>query len=153
MSNGVVIDKTMDLPDPGIVHYPYVGHGNAIVGILKQLAPAATVYTSTIESQPSDAPGGTTDRRLAAAIERLLCEQRIHILVVPFGGSTRHGTMPITERVLDNSLRWVDLGTSPRTEAILDHLRFAAERIARPSTSPSSRAAALQSVAQLVTEI
>ncbi len=104
MSNGVVIDKTMDLPDPGIVHYPYVGHGNAIVGILKQLAPAATVYTSTIESQPSDAPGGTTDRRLAAAIERLLCEQRIHILVVPFGGSTRHGTMPITERVLEPHL-------------------------------------------------
>jgi hypothetical protein len=91
----------MDLPNPRIVHHSYVGHGNAIVGILKQLAPAATVITSTIESDPSDAPGGTTDRRLASAIERLLSRHRIHILVLPFGGSTRHGNMPVTERALE----------------------------------------------------
>jgi len=97
---GVELDRAMDLPDPRVNHYPYVGHGNAIIGILKQLAPEATVYTSTIESQASDAPGGTTDRRLGEAIERLLCRQRIHILVVPFGGSTRHGSMPVTESVL-----------------------------------------------------
>lgn len=103
-TNGVVLDKVMAPPDPAKTHYPYVGHGNAVVGILKQLAPSATVYTSTIESQASDAPGGTTDRRLAEAIERLLCKQRIHILVVPFGGSTRHGSMPVTESVLDAHL-------------------------------------------------
>ncbi len=103
-TNGLVFDKTIGLPDPAATHYPYVGHGNAIVGILKQLAPSATIYTSTIESQPSDTPGGTTDRRLAEAINRLLCTERIHILVVPFGGSTRHGTMPVTERVLEPHL-------------------------------------------------
>jgi hypothetical protein len=103
-TTGIVLDQVTDPPDPGITHYPFVGHGNAIIGILKQLAPAATVYTSTIESQPSDAPGGTTDRRLAEAIDRLLCERRIHILVIPFGGSTRHGTMPVTERVLEPHL-------------------------------------------------
>jgi hypothetical protein len=103
-TRGVELDEVMDLPDPRLNHYPYVGHGNAIVGILKQLAPAATVYTSTIESQPSDAPGGTTDRRLGEAIERLLCQHRIHILVIPFGGSTRLGSMPVTESVLDPHL-------------------------------------------------
>ncbi|MCP4307859.1 MAG: S8/S53 family peptidase [bacterium] len=97
----VLLDQTMSLPDPNITHLPFVGHGNAIIGILKQLAPASTVCTSTIESQPSDTPGGTTDRRLAEAIQRLLSRNRIHILVVPFGGSTRHGAMPITERVLE----------------------------------------------------
>lgn len=100
-TRGVVLDQTMDLPDPRLDHYPYVGHGNAIVGILKQLAPEATVYTSTVESQKSDAPGGTTDRRLGEAIERLLSCRRIHILVIPFGGSTRLGSMPVTESVLD----------------------------------------------------
>lgn len=103
-TSGIVLDKTIDLPDPAVTHYPYVGHGNAIVGILKQLAPSATIYTSTIDSQPSDTPGGTTDRRLAEAINRLLCRERIHVLVVPFGGSTRHGTMPVTERVLEPHL-------------------------------------------------
>jgi hypothetical protein len=98
---GVELDKAMGLPDPGTTHHPYVGHGNAVIGIIKQLAPEARVFTSTIESQPSDAPGGTSDRRLGEAIERLLCRQRIHILVIPFGGSTRHGSMPVTERVLD----------------------------------------------------
>jgi subtilisin family serine protease len=98
---GVEFDQLADLPDPGVIHNSYVGHGNAVVGILKQLAPSATVYTSTIESQPNDAPGGTTDRRLAEAIERLLGKHRIHILVVPFGGSTRHGTMPVTEAVIE----------------------------------------------------
>ncbi len=102
--NGVVLDRTMDLPNPGAIHNSYVGHGNAVVGILKQLAPAATVFTSTIESQPGDAPGGTTDRRLAEAIERLLGQHRIHILVVPFGGSTRLGTMPVSESVIDPHL-------------------------------------------------
>jgi hypothetical protein len=103
-TRGVELDREIDLPDVRVNHYPYVGHGNAIVGILKQLAPAATVYTSTIESQASDAPGGTTDRRLGEAIERLLCRQRIHILVIPFGGSTRLGSMPVTESVLDPHL-------------------------------------------------
>ncbi len=103
-TTGVVLDEIAAPPDPRVTHHPFVGHGNAIVGILKQLAPAAMVYTSTIESQPSDAPGGTTDRRLAEAIDRLLCEHRIHILVIPFGGSTRHGTMPVTERVLEPHL-------------------------------------------------
>lgn len=102
--SGVVLDKVMDLPDPRKTHNSYVGHGNAIVGILKQMAPAATVITSTIESEPGDAPGGTTDRRLGAAIERLLSQHRIHILVIPFGGSTRLGSMPVTERVLEPHL-------------------------------------------------
>jgi hypothetical protein len=99
--DGVVLDTTMPLPDPAATHYPFVGHGNAIVGILKQLAPEATVYTGTIESRPSDAPGGTSDRLLAEAISRLLCTHRIHILVVPFGGATRLGAMPMTERALE----------------------------------------------------
>ncbi len=103
-AQGVVLDQTMGLPDPALTHYPYVGHGNAVVGILKQLAPAATVYTSTIFSQASDAPGGTTDRRLGEAIERLLSKERIHILVIPFGGSTRLGSMPVTERALEPHL-------------------------------------------------
>jgi len=103
-TNGVELDRLVDLPDPGAIHNPYVGHGNAVVGILKQLAPGATVFTSTIESQPSDAPGGTTDRRLAEAIARLLDKNRIHVLVVPFGGSTRHGTMPVTESVVEPHL-------------------------------------------------
>ncbi len=103
-TTGVVLDKEMGLPQPGVIHNSYVGHGNAIIGILKQLAPSATVYTSTIESQPSDAPGGTTDRRLAEAIARLMACHRIHILVIPFGGSTRLGTMPVTESVLDPNL-------------------------------------------------
>jgi hypothetical protein len=103
-TTGVELDQLADLPDPGAIHNSYVGHGNAVVGILKQLAPSATVYASTIESQPSDAPGGTTDRRLAEAIERLLGKHRIHILVVPFGGSTRHGTMPVTEAVIEPHL-------------------------------------------------
>lgn len=101
-SKGVVLDQAMPTPDPDRTHLPFVGHGNAVIGILKQLAPAATVYTSTIESQRSDVPGGTTDRRLAEAIDRLLARERIHILVVPFGGSTRLGSMPVTERVLDS---------------------------------------------------
>lgn len=103
-SNGVVLDEVIDPPDPRQVHNSYVGHGNAVIGIIKQLAPAATVITSTIESDPDDAPGGTTDRRLAAAIERLLDCHRIHILVIPFGGSTRLGNMPVTERVLEPHL-------------------------------------------------
>ncbi len=103
-TNGVVLDKETDLPDPGVIHNSYVGHGNAIVGIIKQLAPSATVYTSTIDSQPSDAPGGTTDRRLAEAIERLLGRHRIHILVIPFGGSTRLGSMPVTDAVIEPHL-------------------------------------------------
>jgi hypothetical protein len=97
---GVVLDKEMPLPNPAATHPPYIGHGNAIIGILKQLAPEATIYTSTIESTPTDAPGGTSDRRLGEAIEKLLSRHRIHILVIPFGGSTRHGLMPVTERVL-----------------------------------------------------
>jgi hypothetical protein len=101
---GVILDKTIAVPDPRKIHPPYVGHGNAIVGIVKQLAPSATVYTSTIDSQASDAPGGTTDRRLAEAIERLLGRHRIHILVVPFGGSTRHGSMPVTNAVIEPHL-------------------------------------------------
>jgi hypothetical protein len=96
----VVLDKEMQLPDPTQPQFPYVGHGNAIIGIIKQLAPEATVYTSTIQSSPGDAPGGTSDRRLGEAIERLLSRHRVHILVIPFGGSTRHGLMPVTERVL-----------------------------------------------------
>ena len=103
-TKGVVLDRVMETPDPGVTHPPYVGHGNAIIGILKQLAPEATVYASTIESQPSDSPGGTTDRRLAEAIAKLLCSQRIHILVVPFGGSTRLGSMPVTDRILEPHL-------------------------------------------------
>lgn len=102
--NGVVLDATIPLPDPAVTQYPFVGHGNAIVGILKQLAPEATVYTSTIDSRPSDAPGGTSDRLLAEAISRLLCAHRIHILVVPFGGATRLGAMPMTERALEPHL-------------------------------------------------
>ncbi len=98
--NGVVLDQEIHVPSTRTVHNSYVGHGNAIVGILKQLAPKATVYTSTIESQPSDAPGGTTDRRLAEAIDRLLARRRIHVLVIPFGGTTRHGTMPVTDAVI-----------------------------------------------------
>ena len=98
--DGVELDEEMALPDPNEVQHSFVGHGNAVVGILKQLAPEATVYTSTLESSRGDAPGGTTDRRLAEAIERLLGRHRIHILVIPFGGSTRHGLMPVTESVL-----------------------------------------------------
>lgn len=96
----VVLDREMPLPNPARPHPPYVGHGNAIVGIIKQLAPETAVFTSTIESTRTDAPGGTSDRRLGEAIERLLSRHRIHILVIPFGGSTRHGLMPVTERVL-----------------------------------------------------
>ncbi|MDX2344316.1 MAG: CHAT domain-containing protein [Acidimicrobiia bacterium] len=77
-------------------------------------------------------------------------DQLGHRLLVEFVESAdRIGAVVVSDR----SVRLVDLGTSPHPEAILDHLRFAAERIARPSTSPSSRAAALQSVAELVTEI
>ena len=101
---GVELDRVTEVPDSGALHSSYVGHGNAVIGILKQLAPNATVYTSTIESQSSDAPGGTTDRRLAEAIERLLGKHRIHILVVPFGGSTRHGLMPVTGAVIEPHL-------------------------------------------------
>jgi len=97
---GVVLDNEMPAPRPTAIHSSYVGHGNAAIGIIKQLAPKATVYTSTIASQQSDAPGGTTDRRLAEAIERLLNLYRIHILVIPFGGSTRLGSMPVTEAVV-----------------------------------------------------
>jgi hypothetical protein len=97
----VVLDAEMPLPDPTQPQYPYVGHGNAIVGIIKQLAPEATVYTGTIQSSGGDAPGGTSDRRLGEAIQRLLSRHRVHILVIPFGGSTRHGLMPVTERVLE----------------------------------------------------
>jgi hypothetical protein len=100
VSNGVVLDAEMALPNPAVQQPPYIGHGNAIVGILKQLAPEATIYTGTIESSPSDSAGGTSDRRLGEAIERLLSRHRIHILVIPFGGSTRFGLMPVTERVL-----------------------------------------------------
>ena len=100
----VFLDREIPLPDPNVTHPPYVGHGNAIVGILKQLAPDAAVYTSTIETKKGDAPGVTSDRRLAEAIERLLSHDRIHILVVPFGGATRHGLMPVTERVLQPHL-------------------------------------------------
>ncbi|MEA2001845.1 MAG: S8/S53 family peptidase [Actinomycetota bacterium] len=103
-TQGLVLDQIMGLPDPTLTHHPYVGHGNAIIGILKQLAPAATVYTSTIFSQASDAPGGTTDRRLGEAIDKLLGKERIHILVIPFGGSTRLGSMPVTERILEPHL-------------------------------------------------
>ena len=103
-SDGVVLDDVMDLPDPRVTHNSFVGHGNAVVGILKQLAPKATVYTSTIESNPGDAPGGTTDRRLGEAIERLLGKHRIHILVIPFGGATRLGMMPVTERIIQPHL-------------------------------------------------
>jgi len=103
-ADGVMLDATIPLPDPAVTHYPFVGHGNAIVGILKQLAPQAAVYTSTIESRPGDAPGGTSDRFLAEAISRLLCTHRIHILVIPFGGATRLGAMPITERALEPHL-------------------------------------------------
>ena len=103
-TKGVHLDEVAPPPDPHAVHNSYVGHGNAIVGILKQLAPAATVYTSTIESRASDAPGGTSDRRLGEAIERLLGRHRIHILVVPFGGSTRLGSMPVTDAVIEPHL-------------------------------------------------
>ena len=103
-SNGVYLDKVMPAPGPGVTHNSYVGHGNAAVGIVKQLAPAADVYTSTIESSPGDAPGGTTDRRLGEAIERLLGRHRIHILVVPFGGATRLGAMPVTDAVIEPHL-------------------------------------------------
>lgn len=102
--SGVVLDDEIPLPNPAATHPPFVGHGNAIVGILKQLAPDAKIYTSTIESTSTDAPGGTSDRRLGEAIEKLLSAHRIHILVIPFGGSTRHGLMPVTERVLQPHL-------------------------------------------------
>ncbi|MCP4307860.1 MAG: CHAT domain-containing protein [bacterium] len=48
---------------------------------------------------------------------------------------------------------WIDLDESPQARELLDHLRFAAERIARPSTSDASRTAALESVSQLVGQI
>ncbi len=103
-TSGVFLDKVMPAPGPGTIHNSYVGHGNAAVGIVKQLAPEASVYTSTIESSPGDAPGGTTDRRLAEAIERLLGRHRIHILVIPFGGATRLGAMPVTDAVIEPHL-------------------------------------------------
>ncbi len=55
--------------------------------------------------------------------------------------------------VTDDRARLVNLGSSLGTAGLLDHLRFAAERIARPSTSAASSAAALKSVAQLIGEI
>ncbi|MEA2001844.1 MAG: CHAT domain-containing tetratricopeptide repeat protein [Actinomycetota bacterium] len=47
--------------------------------------------------------------------------------------------------VTAHSAGLMDLGPSPDTEALIDHLRFAAERIARPSSSEASRLAALAS--------
>ena len=48
---------------------------------------------------------------------------------------------------------WVDLGSTGATNDLVDHLRFAAERIARPSTSARSRSAALESVDHLLAAI
>ncbi len=98
---GVHIDAAGAVPRNDRVHPPYVGHGNAVIGIVKQLAPDATVVAVTIPSAPGDTPGITSDRALATAIERILCRNKIHILVIPFGGSTRHGTMPLTEAALE----------------------------------------------------
>jgi tetratricopeptide (TPR) repeat protein len=53
----------------------------------------------------------------------------------------------------EETSQWIDLGTSPQARELLDHLRFAAERIARPSTSDASRTAALESVDQLVGQL
>ena len=98
---GVFIDAVGPVPRNDRIHPPYVGHGNAVIGIVKQLAPDATVVAATIPSAPGDTPGITSDRALAAAIERILCRNKIHILVIPFGGSTRHGVMPLTEAALE----------------------------------------------------
>ncbi len=69
---------------------------------------------------------------------------RTHIEFVEAPG--RIGAIVATE----TTARWVDLGKTPEARELLDHLRFAAERIARPSTSDASRTAALESVTQLV---
>ncbi|HHC09074.1 MAG TPA: hypothetical protein ENK55_10210 [Actinobacteria bacterium] len=100
MRDGVRYDGFVPPPRPGRLLPAYVGHGNAVVGILRQLAPEASVVAATVDRDPDDAPGLTCDTALAATLRRLLCRNRIHVLVVPFGGSTRLGSMPLTEAVL-----------------------------------------------------
>jgi Subtilase family len=99
--DGVDFDVVGPVPSEHRPHNVTIGHGNAVVGIIKQLAPEATVITSTIETVAGDVPGAMSDTSVAAAIERLLSEHRVHILVLPLGGSTRSGAMPAIARALD----------------------------------------------------
>ena len=60
-------------------------------------------------------------------------------------------TYAVTATSQDASL--VELGSSLRIDSLVDQLRFAAERIARPSTSDASRLAALASVTEVSSQI
>ncbi len=100
-TDGVDFDAVGAIPKENVTHSATVGHGNAVVSIVKQLAPESTVVTSTIETAKGDVPGTMSDTAVAGAIERLLGKHRVQILVLPLGGSTRSGAMPATARALD----------------------------------------------------
>jgi len=100
-TEGVDFDVVGALPAERSTHSVTVGHGNAVVSIIKQLAPESRVVTATVATAKGDVPGTMSDTALANAIERLLGEHRVHMLVLPLGGSTRSGAMPATARALD----------------------------------------------------
>ncbi|MCH7668786.1 MAG: S8/S53 family peptidase [Acidobacteria bacterium] len=99
--DGIVFDTVAPVPSTAGVHDVSIGHGNAVVSIIKQLAPQALVFTSTVHTEKGDVAGAMSDCSVAAAIEELLGKHRIHILVLPLGGSTRAGAMPAITRALD----------------------------------------------------
>lgn len=99
--DGIVFDTVAPMPSTAGTHDVSIGHGNAVVSIIKQLAPEALVVTSTVHTEKGDVAGGMSDCSVAAAIEELLGKHRIHILVLPLGGSTRAGAMPAITRALE----------------------------------------------------
>jgi hypothetical protein len=84
---------------------------------------------------------GTSASREAAALAEVQDGLDGHVLIELVDAGNRITAVIATAR----EARLVDLGPSPDTAALVGHLRFVAERIARPSSSDASRLAALAS--------
>jgi hypothetical protein len=92
---------------------------------------------------------GTSSRFRPASLARVQAQLGDRFMIEFVRVADR--TYAVTATSQDASL--VELGSSLRIDSLVDQLRFAAERIARPSTSDASRLAALASVTEVSSQI